>query len=413
MNILQCSSDRIGGAARAALRLHRAFSEVNFLESRMLVKDKLVDDWRIEEAKVKYLNGLFRATNSIIDQIPLKIFRANGNIPRSSGFASMLTAKAIDRKKFDIVHLHWICSGFLSIEEIGRIKSPLVWTLHDMWGFAGAEHLSEYGGSAGWRNAYADQKKSFLDFDRFTWLRKKKSWKEPIQIIAPSKWLANCVKESSLMGGWDVTVIPNVLNTNIFRPIPKLIARQILGLPAEGKLVLYGAIGGTSLPYKGWDLLVPALSGLHSSIKDIQAVVIGQSQPRELHNVNMPLHWMGHIYDDVTLALIYSAVDVTVIPSRQESFGQVGSEAQACGCPVVAFNTTGLKDVVEHQATGYLAEPFSVDDLRRGILWVLENSENSAGLSQSARKRALKNWSPEIVVPQHLNLYKKIACMDK
>lgn len=408
MNILHCSSDEKGGAGRAALRLHQALTNLDVVNSRMLVKNKLIDDWRIEEMKIQRLNALYRAANSIVDQLPLKLFRANEKIPRSTGWASMVSANTIDFKCFDVVHLHWICSGFLSIEEIGKIKSPLVWTLHDMWAFSGAEHLSEEAPNSRWRNGYPANAKSFFDLDRWVWLRKKRSWVNPIQMVSPSQWITNCVRESALMEFWDVTTIPNALDTDVYRPIPKAIAREILGLPLDVSLVLYGAIGGTHLPYKGWDLLLPALSTLSSSISGVEAVVIGQSQPQQPYAINLPIHWMGHIHDDVTLALIYSAVDLTVIPSRQEAFGQVGSEAQACGCPVVAFNATGLKDVVEHKVTGYLAKPYCIEDLRQGMVWTLENSGRSQTLSEAARARALAKWSPEVVVPQYIKLYEKV-----
>ena len=121
--------------------------------------------------------------------------------------------------------------------------------------------------------------------------------------------------------------------------------------------------------------------------------------------LGLPLHWLGHLSDDVTLSILYSAVDVTVVPSRQENLPQSGTEAQACGCPVVAFNTTGLKDIVEHEQTGYLAEAYKTEDLARGIMWVLEDKDRHSKLSVQARQRAVSLWSHEVVVPQYLEVY--------
>jgi len=114
---------------------------------------------------------------------------------------------------------------------------------------------------------------------------------------------------------------------------------------------------------------------------------------------------MGHLHDDTTLALLYSAADVTVVPSRQDNLPQSGTEAQTCGCPVVAFNVTGLPDVVEHGTTGYLAEVYSSEDLAKGIAWVLEDAERHAQLGAQARERAVLLWSPDVVVPQYLEVY--------
>ena len=90
-----------------------------------------------------------------------------------------------------------------------------------------------------------------------------------------------------------------------------------------------------------------------------------------------------------------------------KAFGQTGSEAQACATPVVAFNTTGLKDVVDHKETGYLAQPYEVEDLATGITWCLSDKERLKKLGGQARDRAVKLWSPEVVVPQYLDVYKK------
>ena len=117
---------------------------------------------------------------------------------------------------------------------------------------------------------------------------------------------------------------------------------------------------------------------------------------------------MGHFSDDVALLLLYNAADVMVVPSRQEAFGQTASEALACGTPVVAFRTSGLVDVVEDRVTGYLAEPFDTDDLATGLNWVLAE-ERTARLRADSRARAVRLWSPEVVVAQHRELYRSLV----
>ena len=121
---------------------------------------------------------------------------------------------------------------------------------------------------------------------------------------------------------------------------------------------------------------------------------------------------MGHLNDDATLALLYSAADVMMVPSRQEAFGQTGSEAQACGCPVVAFNCTGLQDIVEHRVTGYLATPYDSVDLANGIKWVIENKDRHESLSSAARERALRLWAPEVVIPSYKAIYEDVLASE-
>lgn len=200
-------------------------------------------------------------------------------------------------------------------------------------------------------------------------------------------------------------MIPNPLDTRQFQPWPKDLARDILNLPPSVPLVLFGAIGGSKDPRKGWDLLQPALVFVLNQLPCVQGAIFGQSEPANPPQIGLPLHWLGHFHDDATLALAYSAADVMVVPSRQETFGQTASEAQSCGCPVVAFDCTGLPDVVEHGVTGYLARPYELEDLAKGIRWVLEDPERHARLSAAARERAVRLWSPEVVVPQYLRVY--------
>lgn len=231
-----------------------------------------------------------------------------------------------------------------------------------------------------------------------------------MHVVCPSSWLAECVRSSALMADWPVSVIPNVLDTRIFKPLDKMFSRATLNLPADKTLVMFGAIGGGKDFRKGFDLLLASLDCLRNLdlSGDVELVVFGQSKPKSEPDLHFPVHWFGHVHDDPTLALLYNAADVMIVPSRQENLPQAATEAQACGCPVVAFNTTGLKDVVEHQKTGYLANAFDVQDMARGISWVLEDAQRYRALSASARERAVSLWSPEVVVPQYLEVYQQV-----
>jgi len=411
MRALLLSGDAIGGAARATLRLHNALTSNSGINSTMIVRQKINDDWRITQPYESRLANACGQILPLIDRLPVRFQHCAQAMPRSPAWVSAICARKLNQSDADVINLHWICSGFLSIEEIGKITKPVVWTLHDMWAFCGAEHLASDDLQARWRVGYCANNRptneSGIDVDRWVWRRKQKAWLKPMQIITPSAWLADCVRSSVLMRNWDVTVIPNVLDTSKFKPIPKAVAREVLGLPLEGKLIIFGAIRGTQLPYKGWDLLQSALAIVSKKLPGAQALIFGQGEPKYPPSLGMPLHWMGHVHDDATLALLYSAADVVVVPSRQENLPQLGTEAHACGCPVVAFNVTGLKDVVKHSVTGYLAEPYSIDDLANGIEWVLADDERHLQLSAHARERAVRLWSREVVVPQYQAVYQR------
>ncbi|QNI83316.1 hypothetical protein SynRS9907_02488 [Synechococcus sp. RS9907] len=321
----------------------------------------------------------------------------------------------------DLVHLHWLGDGTLSIQEIGRLPMPLVWTLHDQWAFCGAEHytsppLSGETGSSderfaeGYSPASRPGHEAGPDLNRRTWLSKRLAWSRPIHIVCPSNWLADCARRSTLMGTLPIKVIPHPIDLNVWAPCDQAQARALLGLPANRPFVLFGAIGGGADPRKGADLLLEALRRLRSQVagtplEQLELVVFGQSRPAHPPNLGFPIHYTGHLQDDLSLRLFYAAADVMVVPSRQEAFGQTASEAQACGTPVVAFSTGGLVDVVDDRMTGCLAEPFDPASLAEAIHWVLVDPQRRLKLGMAARQRAERLWQPARVAGLYADVY--------
>ena len=412
--LLVCTHDLKGGAARASFRFHKALVSQN-VDSFMLVANKDSDDWRVTGIK-GYPRKLIHLFCTVLEEQVVKLQKTNNPVFHSPAKLSSFKARRFNMKDADIVHLNWVGKTGLSIEEISKITKPVVWTFHDMWAFCGAEHYADDNKNSRWRLGYARDNKapqSGLDIDRWVWKRKQKAWAKPFHIVTPSHWLADCVRESALMHNWPVSVIPNLLDVCVFKPTNKILAREILGLPTDKRIILFGALGGSADPRKGWDLLQAALSKLGKNHFGLQAVIFGESQPQTAPDINMPIHWVGHLHDDVTLALLYSAADVMVVPSRQEAFGQTASEAHACGCPVVAFDATGLRDIIEHKKTGYLAKPFNTVDLANGITWIMTEPNRHQQLSVAARKRAIENWSPDIVIPQYFDVYHKAIKSQK
>ena len=119
-------------------------------------------------------------------------------------------------------------------------------------------------------------------------------------------------------------------------------------------------------------------------------------------------HYLGRFSDDLLLALIYSAADVFVAPSIEENLANTVMEAISCGTPCVAFNIGGMPDMIEHQQNGYLAEPYKIDDLARGIAWVLENESRHQKLSYRAREKVEQEFAPEIPARRYAALFNEI-----
>lgn len=399
-------SDVKGGAARAAYRIHHALRGAG-IESQMLVSRALAGDWTVQGPKSK----LGKAVALLRPQFatPLRGLLRTGNpIMHSPAVVPSNWAQMLNQSDADVVHLHWVQEEMLSIADISRITKPLVWTLHDMWAFCGAEHYTQ---DFRWLDGYLrsnrpDHEHGF-DLNRFTWRIKLRLWRRPIHIVTPSLWLADCVRQSALMRNWPVFVVPNCLDTERWQPMPQRLARDLLGLPADVPLVMFGALGGASDPRKGFDLLEEALRRLRSHRSDLQLVVFGQMAPRQPHNLGFPLHYTGQLNDDLSLRALYSAADLFVVASRQDNLPNTGVESHACGTPVVAFDTGGLPSIVEHQRTGYLAQPFDPLDLATGIAWVLEDTQRLRSLGHSARQRASQLWNPSRVAGLYKEVYQQ------
>ena len=320
--------------------------------------------------------------------------------------------KRINTSDADIVHLHWINGEMISIKEVAKIEKPIVCTLHDMWAFNGAEHYDNLDNSERYVEGYKRNNRpsnyAGVDIDRWTWNRKMKYWQDvQFNFVTPSNWLADCLSRSKLFEGQEAEVIPNGLETSIFKPTKKNITREILNLPEGKKIILYGALSAENDPIKGYQKLMGAKN--YHKQSDLYFVVFGNDYKRTENSKGVITQLMGRINDNVTLSLIYSAADVMVVPSIMEAFGQTASEAMACGTPVVAFNNTGSKDIVDHKENGYLAEPYSSNDLARGIEWVLADENRNKWLSKQARKKAEEQFDIEKVAKRYMKFYKKVV----
>lgn len=398
-------ADHGGGAAKAAYRLLGAL-RTSGVDCRMLVRMKATDDPAVRAA------GSWSAgARASLGQAVVRLQSAPPAGWRSVNVLPSAWARLINESDVDVVNLHWLGDETMSVADIGDIRKPVVWTLHDMWPFCGAEHYPDAGAGARWRTGYLRGNRqaghSGIDLDRLTWERKSRRWKRPWQLVAPSRWLADRATESRLLRGWPCTTIPNVLDTRLFMPRDRDAARRVLGLKSDERVVLFGARQVREDPRKGFDLLQGALAELRRRSDDIgrfSCVAFGQAG-----STNHEIRWLGRIEEETRLAMLYSAADVMMVPSRLENLPQTATEAQACGCPVVAFATGGLPDAVEHRGTGYLASPFDMKDLAEGVRWVLSDRQRHESLRRQARERAQRLWSAEAVVPRYLEAFAAAA----
>jgi glycosyltransferase involved in cell wall biosynthesis len=411
MNVLLLSTwDMNGGAARATYRLHQGL-QVAGVNSTMLVQEKTSFDRTVIAPQVRFSQGIARSKISF-DALPLKLYPQRD---RSTLFSPQWlpdrVIPQVDKLHPDIVNLHWISGGFIQIETLAKFKRPLVWTIHDMWAFTGGCHYAgtcdRYVKSCG--NCPQINSNKDKDLSRWIWQRKARGWKDlDLTIVSPSKWLAQCARSSSLFNHLEIEHIPNGLDTEVYRPIDRTVAREILKLPQDKHLVLFGSLQSTRDKRKGFHLLQSALQQISQTKRgDIELVVLGSSQPENPLNVGLRTHYLGTLNDDVSLAIAYSAADIFVLPSIEDNLPNTIIEAFACGIPCVTFNLGGFPDMIEHQKNGYLARPFNIEDLTDGMLWLLDNDERHQQLSQNARQKAVQEYGLRVQAQRYVELFKR------
>lgn len=417
MKILHINkSDIQGGAARGAYRLHTGLRKIG-VDSKIIVDDKISDDPNVYGPKGK-ISKLWSKVRPFIDRAPLKFYDWQGTPFHLAWMGRRDIQKHELVRQADILNLHWIAGGFLSIKGISRLAKldkPIVWTLHDMWAFTGGCHYSieceRYISSCG-ACAQLDSRKD-NDITRKIWRKKEKAYKDlDLTIVTLSRWLAECAKRSSLLRNFGIEVIPNGLDTGIFKPINKLTARNVLNLPKNKKIILFGAMNPTINKLKGYQYLKKAINKLKNmkvfNEDRLCLVIFGASYSEDIEKFPFEVKFLGRLYDNFSLALSYSAADVFVGPSLQEAFGQTYIESMSCGTPCVAFDYSGPKDMIDHKVNGYLAEYKNPESLAEGIKWILEDENRALRLREAARKKAVEKYSLKIQAERYVDLYKAL-----
>lgn len=409
-------SDIEGGAARGAYWLHKALLQQN-VKSEMLVARK-----RSKDSEIHCLQGFFDKSSynlnfELFDSLPLHQYENRKTAFFSPAYSMPLISnpfiKYVHKLDPDIVNIHWAGHGLLSPEDFRELKKPIVLTLRDMWSFTGGCHYSEECERYKLRCGACPQLESprEKDISRKLWQRKLKSWEGLNMTIVPiSQWLADSAIKSPLLGRFDMQVIHNALDTKVFKPLNKGFSREVLGLPKDKKIVLFGAINATTDKRKGFSYLQAAtqLLAQRKESDNIELAIFGTSKPDTPLNLGLPVRYLGTINDDITLSLVYSSADVSVVPSIQEAFGKTIIESMACGTPVVSFDATGPKDIIDHKENGYRAKPFSFEDLAKGITWSIQHQVGNSGISSNAREKVLTKFSLDIQAKAYMELYQSI-----
>lgn len=400
--------DNSGGSGKAAYAAHRGLKRLG-VHSRMLVQFKNSQDPDVSLIAPGLIRFLDKACGRSLDHLNLQYLF----YPSSFLLFSRRWFREADIIQLYVTHGGYFCHSVLPLLGVLR---PVVWRLDDMWPLTGGCIFSE--DCLGWKEGcgqcpYLSQT-SFpalkRDTTAFLWKIKKSLYKRSkLVLVAPSRWIAGIVSLSPLLGQFPIHIIPYDLDTDVFHPIPKPEAREKLGINPNNTIVSFGAQDVLD-PRKGASYLVEALRYLVSRGDSKFTALIFGSRSRDIelpHNIEAKR--FGPVQDDATLALIYSAADVFVMPSLAELLGLVALESMACGTPVVAFRVGGIPEHVRHMETGYLATYKDADDLAKGIQVILQNSELYKKMVLRCRKMIEEEYKLGLQAERYLELYTKLA----
>ncbi|HAO47481.1 MAG TPA: glycosyl transferase family 1 [Chitinophagaceae bacterium] len=393
-------------AGRAALRLQRAFQDTEISSSIVSMEHS------VESQGVKYMSARARLLTRLEDRIQNYLTRKVNKKLGSFSYPVLGNnlAKLDEVKNADVIYIHWALKGMLnfrSIEQIAALNKPVVIFLHDMWNITGGCHHSfdcvKYK-TEGCGNCpmFPEENKNDLSAKEFRKKMKIYSRYNNLYFVSPGRWLYDCARESLLTRDKPAFYIPNLLDKNIYKPVDKNAARQVLNIDANETVIAFGAITVGS-PYKGWAYLQKALALLMQSAphQDISVLIFGSSYKKEIADaIPFKVKFMGYLKDEYSTALVYNAADVFIAPSLAEAFGYVVMEALSCGTPVVGFDVGGIPDMVKHKENGYLAKYKDAEDLAEGIRYCLTND---------VRGYLPPAIEPALTLQKHLELIEQVS----
>ena len=406
MNILHINqSDLAGGASIAGYRLHQGLLTQG-IDSRLLVAMVKTKNDRVDSApRSRILNKL---TSPITQQLGLYYIDnlATFNLFQHSFF-----------KNANVINFHNLHHGekgyfnYLAIPSLTKNK-PAVFTLHDMWSFTG--HCTYSYDCDRWKTGcgkcpYPDVYPAIArDNTSIEW--KLKNWAyqhSNLTIVTLSRWLTEQVKQSMLKD-FPIHYIPNGINTEVYQPLDSQDCKSVLGIPKDKKVLMFAATNLTEAR-KGGNLLLKALQHLPNSLKaETVLLTFGNGSEAIADTVDMPVLNLGYISNDRFKAIVYSAADLFVFPTRADNLPLTLQESMACGTPMVSFKIGGVPDLVRPGITGYLAHPEDTEDFCNGIVQLLEEQNLRDRLSENCRAIALEEYSLELQAQRYIELYHQV-----
>lgn len=407
LSVLHISTyDNLGGSGRAAYRIHTGLKRSG-VRSRMLVGMKTTDDEDVKLFASRPLRITDYAFDKALNRFGLQylFYPSSFLLPWQKWF-----------RKADVIQMYNTHGGYFSHTALPLISRyrPVVWRLSDMWPMTG--HCAYSFDCEGWLTGcgscpiLSDYPALSRDTTAALWRIKNRVYaRSALTIVAPSRWIADLARRSPLLGRFPVHIIPNGLDTEIFRPVPKPSARRTLGIDPSRKVILFSA-DSIKDRRKGGRLMTDALGRLaEGGAANITLLIVGAHLEGLDNESPFEVKLIDRVSDDEMMAAVYSAADVFVLPTLADNLPNGLLESMACGTPAITFDVGGCGEAVRHMETGYLSARADVDDLARGLQMLIGDEELCARLGRRSREVVEAEYTLDLQTERFLRLYEEVV----
>lgn len=400
-NVLHISySLDIGGAARAAHRIHLS-----------LIKSKVNSKMLTVKNRNTYLGKNYISPKSLldVDAIGLKrifqgifqFFFGKRHQKISLNIFPSNFHKMINLSNIDIVNIHWIGNETLSLKDLAKIQKPIVWTMHDMNPFKGIEHY----------DLNINKNEVYNKISKINFLRKKKLYTKNFNFISVSRWLKKNASKSNLLKKKKVYLIGNTIDSSFWKFKDNLIIKKKFNIETQKFIIGFGGLFDKKNNLtKGTDLLEKILCSnfFKNNKKDFLFAFFGNGKFKKYRKNGFDIINFGKLNSDKEILEYYNLLDLFLNLSRREAFGQTVLEAQSCSIPCIAFKNTGASDIISNKKTGWLLTSYSIKNLEKIIKFAFNKRIKIKLMGKLARKNVIKNFDYKIISQKYLKVYTSI-----
>jgi glycosyltransferase involved in cell wall biosynthesis len=404
--VLLSTSDSSGGAAIACKRLAICLSMAGHEVTMLVMEKKSTENW-IEQPswprnKIDQTIKDFQYMYS-----KMMVFKA-GFVFSDEPWWGHDLSKHPKLLAADIIQIHWINHGFLSLKNlksIFKLNKPVIWHMHDFWPFTGGCHYpgtcSRYLKHCGLCPALRVTSAKDASFKQLS--EKTELFKiNPPTLVGASKWLADRASESKLGKFSSTTHIANPIFANeYFPPKDKGSLKLKNGLNLAKKYILFAAMNVTD-SRKGFNELIAALSYLREESYDLELLIAGKTSDNLVNTLPYPSRFLGSL-NASGMREAYQMADLFVIPSLEENLPNTILESIACGTPVVGFDIGGIGEMIIDFQNGILAKTISSHGLAKAIITALNTNFDVEKTVSS-----IERFTPERIGSQYTRLFNSV-----